>query len=106
MTVVPLKRMSFAKPRTETKSKRNQKESQASTPLRPPHLCREAAEKGLGGQVVPENPARGSAGSERHVVQRPLVEPGDSPQLQGPSRLRQGETPAPPRPHTSVRGGS
>ena len=72
----------------------------------PTHQCGEAAEKGLGGQVVPENPARGSAGSERHVVQRPLVEPGDSPQLQGPLRLRRGETPAPLSPHTSVRGGS
>ena len=59
-----------------------------------------------GGQVVPENPARGSAGSERHVVQRPLVEPGDSPPRKGPSRLRRGENPAPLSPRTSVRGGS
>ena len=45
----------------------------------PTHLCGEAAEKGLGGQEAPRrSPAEGSVGSERHIVQRPLVEPGDS----------------------------
>ena len=94
MTVVPLKRMSFAKPRVETHRRRNKRKSHASAPFRPHTAVRGGQEEGALRSRSPT--AEGCAGSDRHVVQRPLIELGDTPPLKDSAGAR---TRPPSSPH-------
>ena len=90
MTVVPLKRMSFAKPRVETHRRRNKRKSHASAPFRPHTAVRGGQEEGALRSRSPNSGGLCRLGSPHRAA------PVDRTRRHPPAqRLRRGENPAP-----------